>query len=252
MKQLTSPSRRLPCHRQQGFTLIELMIASTVALFLIGGLLMMVQSTRNAFQTQNQLAQFQDNERLAMTFVAEVIESTGYFPNPRLYTSTAVMPVAGVFAAPGQAVFGTSNALAPGDTVTVRFGAAQNDNIFNCRGTINAVAPFDTFVNRFWVDNTVPANPVLTCTFSSSVANVNVPLVNGVKMLKIWYGIKRNPADTQSCADTYLNASQMLAADWNNVCTVKITVSFINPLNAAATIDITRVVAVMNTAGVNS
>jgi hypothetical protein len=45
----------------------------------------------------------------------------------------------------------------------------------------------------------------------------------------------------------------MLAADWSNVCTVRVTVSFINPLRPAApTIDITRIIAVMNTAGVNS
>ena len=55
---------------------------------------------------------------------------------------------------------------------------------------------------------------------------VPVPLVNGVKNLKILYGVKRNPVDTLSCADTYLNANQMAPVDWNNVCTVKVTVSF--------------------------
>ena len=143
--------------RQAGLTLIELMIAVAVASFLIGGVLVMVQSTRNTFATQNLLAQLQDNERLVMTFMAEVVEAAGYYPNPRLYTSTTVLPVAGVFAAAGQAVFGTQNAVAPGDTVTIRYGAALNDNVFNCRGTTNTgVAPFDTFVNRFWVNNAVP------------------------------------------------------------------------------------------------
>lgn len=238
---------------QRGFTLIELMIATTVALFLIGGVLKMVQSTRNTFDAQNKLAQFQDNVRLVMTFVAEVVESTGYFPDPKNNTSAAVMPIASVFTAPGQAVYGTSNAVAPGDRLTIRYGAAQNDNVFNCRGTKNtAVFPYDTFVNTFFVDNTVPANPVLTCTFSSNVTPaINVPLVNGVRNLQIQYGIKRNPINTQSCADTYLKGNQMLAADWSNVCTVKVTVSFINPFFPAKTIDVIRVIAVMNTAGVN-
>jgi len=239
--------------RQSGLTLIELMIAVAVASFLIGGVLMMVQSTRNTFATQNLLAQLQDNERLVMTFMAEVIESAGYYPNPRLYTSTTVLPVAGVFAAAGQAVFGTQNAVAPGDTVTIRYGAELNDNVFNCRGTTNTgVAPFDTFVNRFWVNNAVPANPILTCTFASSLGATDVPLVNGVSSLQISYGVKRNPLNTQSCADTYLRASQMLAVDWSNVCTVKVTVLFINPLNPAQTIPVTRVMTVMGTAGVNS
>jgi type IV pilus assembly protein PilW len=248
-----APNTRIASSRLRGFTLIELMIAITVAVFLIGGLLMMVQSTRNTFAAQNQLAQLQDNERLVLTFMTEVIESAGYFPNPGVNTSTAVLPVAPSFAA-GQAVAGTGafTAAVPGDTVSIRYGAGPNDDIFNCRGTKNAVAPYDTFVNTFSVS---PAG-VLTCTFSSGAVplpGVPVPLVNGVKTMAILYGIKRNPADTQSCADTYLDATQMAPVDWSNVCTVKVTVSFINPLDPnKPTIDITRVIAVMNTAGVNS
>jgi len=71
--------------------------------------------------------------------------------------------------------------------------------------------------------------------------------------LTILYGIKRNIADTGSCADTYLNASQMLAADWSNVCSVNVTISFINPISPAGPpIKIQRVIATMNAAGVNS
>ena len=106
MKDTAPQIHRIAAGRQRGFTLIELMIAITVAIFLVGGLLMMVQSTRNTFASQNQLAQLQDNERLVLTFMTEVIESAGYFPNPKLYTSAAVLPIAPSFAAPGQAVSG--------------------------------------------------------------------------------------------------------------------------------------------------
>jgi type IV pilus assembly protein PilW len=256
MKHLMSHALRLVPQRQRGFTLIELMIAVLIALFLIGGLLMMVQSTRNTFATQTQLAQLQDNERLVMTFMAEVIESAGYFPNPNLNINTTVMPAAVPFAAAGQAVFGTYNAAPPGDSVTVRYGAGPNntDNIFNCRGTTNTTGAIDTFVNTFSVDNTNVNNPVLTCTFSSNAIpppGVKVPLVNGVTKLRILYGIKRNPISTLSCTDTYLNAFQMLAADWNNVCSVNLQVEFKNPIIPAKPITITRVIAVMNAAGVN-
>jgi len=240
----------------RGFTLIELMVAITLGIFLVGGLLMMVQSTRSAFGNQQLLAQLQDNERLVMTFMAEVVESTGYFPNPALYSSTNVfLAPSGVFATPGQAVFGTYNAVAPGDTVTIRYAAGLNDNVFNCRGLTNtAVGPYDVFVNKFWVDNTNPNNPVLTCTVSSTViAPTNVPLVNGVQSLSIQYGVKRSIADTGSCADTYLLANQMLVSDWPNVCSINVTISFTNPLNPAGPpIPIRRVIATMNAAGVNS
>jgi len=159
------------------------------------------------------------------------------------------------FATAGQGVYGTYTAAAPGDTVTIRYGALLNDNIFNCAGTQNtASGPYDVFVNKFWVDSvTDPLNPVLKCTFTPTSTNVakTVPLVNGVKKLVILYGVKRSATNTGSCADTYLNASQMAAADWTEVCSVSITATFVNPLTAAV-ITVNRVVAVMNWAGVNT
>lgn len=239
--------RRRVTRNARGFTLVELMIAVAIALFLIGGILTLVQSTRNAFATQNALSQFQDNERLTMTFMAEVIESAGYFPSPQTYTVGAVLPPNALFPVAGQSVIGT-----PGDTITVRFGAALNDNVFACNGTQNlGVAPYDVFTSQFYVDN---VNQRLMCTASNlGGPSPPVPLVNNVTNLTAVYGVKRSPADTQSCTDTYLTTAQMLASDWPNVCSVTVTVTFLNPLGAALPpVTITRVIAVMNTAGVNS
>jgi len=244
--------------RSRGFTLIELMIAITVAVFLIAGLLAMVQSTRNAFGNQNLLAQLQDNQRLAMTFMAEVVETAGYFPDP-VHNTSSVLPAVGTTFAIGQAVTGTTGPVAPGvgDTVTIRYAAALNDNVFNCKGLTNTTLPLDVFVDKFWVNNTVPSNPVLTCTVSSTAINpaVDIPLVNGVQNLTVSYGVKRSAADTGSCADTYLKASQMLTADWTAVCTINLSITFTNPIKQPGlplTITITRVIAVMSAAGVNS
>ncbi|HWW29003.1 MAG TPA: PilW family protein [Steroidobacteraceae bacterium] len=264
MNTFTTHSRNSADPAQRGFTLIELMVAITLGIFLIGGLLMMVQSTRDAFGKQQLLAQLQDNERLVMTFMADVVESAGYFPNPVLNLNTTIFPGLFViphggqqFVTPGQAVYGTSNAVAPGDTVTIRYAAAPNDNVFNCRGTINTTGATDVFVNTFWVNAANPNNPVLTCTVSSAngaFATADVPLVNGVQNLTILYGVKRSVADTGSCADTYLKASEMiLANDWINVCSINVSISFINPLQPAGLpIVIQRVIATMNAAGVNS
>jgi type IV pilus assembly protein PilW len=233
--------------RARGFTLVELMIAVAIALFLIGGILTLVQSTRSAFATQTALSQFQDNQRLTMTFMAEVIESAGYFPSPNLNTVGAVLPPTAPFTVTGQGVLGTV-----GDTITVRFGAAQNDNVFGCNGAQNLlVAPYDVFISAFSVD---PVKQQLVCTFTSSVVPpTSVVLVNGVTNLQAVYGIKRSPADTGSCTDTYLTTGQMLATDWPNVCSITVTVTFVNPVNAAAApVTVTRVIAVMNAAGVNS
>jgi len=244
--------------RDHGFTMVELLIAITLAVFLCGGALTIVARTKSTFVAQNQLAQLQDNIRLSMTFMAEIIESGGYYPNPASNTAAAAMPAItapATFAA-GQPFLGTYSATGAGDTVTVRFGAGNGDNIFGCTGATNTtVSPLDTYINQFWVQTAVSVGqqPQLMCTFTHGTTTAPaIPLITGVSKLAVLYGVKRNSTDTGTCTDTYLNASQMLAADWTAVCAVKVTVTYINPLNAAAPITITRVIAVMNAAGVNS
>jgi type IV pilus assembly protein PilW len=239
---------KTPNHAR-GFTLIELMIAVTISAFLMLGILKVMQTTNGTFNAQNQLAQLQDNERLVMAFVSEIIESAGYYPSPQTYAATNVMPAVGPFASNGQALWGTLNGGSPGDTLQVRFGAGLNDNVFGCQGNQNTtVAPYDTFTNVFYL-----SNGALWCGFNSTGSNPGPAiLVTGVTNLRFVYGVKRNPADTGSCTDTYLNGAQMLAADWLAVCSVKMTVTFANPVNPANPITITRVIAVMNAAGVNT
>ena len=52
---------------QRGFTLVELMIALLIALFLIGGLVTLVGAMKITFANQNGLSQLQESERMAMT-----------------------------------------------------------------------------------------------------------------------------------------------------------------------------------------
>src|SRR5450755_617135 len=117
--------------RQSGFTMIELMVALIIGLFLLGGLLTLVQDNRRSFSNQNQLSQLQDSERLAMTMMTDVIQAAGYFPDPTQYTASLQIPAAGTMLA-GQGMLG-----APGDSITVRYATASGDGIVNCIGVPN-------------------------------------------------------------------------------------------------------------------
>ena len=77
---------------QLGFTLVELMITVAIALFLLGGLVTILQNVRSAYNNQQSLSQLQDQQRFAMTVITDVIQAGGYFPDPVAWTPTSSLP----------------------------------------------------------------------------------------------------------------------------------------------------------------
>src|SRR5258708_10660938 len=92
---------------QRGYTLIEIMIALLVALFLLAGLGTLVAGTRRTGSNQMSLAQLQDEQRLAMSMLNDVIQNTGYFDSNTYYT------VADAFKTSVTTTGGTTNITLP-------------------------------------------------------------------------------------------------------------------------------------------
>ena len=69
-----------PSRSQTGFTLVELMIAILIGLFLTGGLLTLTGAMKRTGKVQTGLDLLHDNQRLASTIMTDVIQSAGYFP----------------------------------------------------------------------------------------------------------------------------------------------------------------------------
>jgi type IV pilus assembly protein PilW len=261
----TQTVRRRDC-RQQGFTLVELSVAVLIGLFLLGGLLTLVQDMRRTFGNQNQLGQMQDNERLAMTLITDVVQAAGYYPNPTFYVASTALPSQGAFPmlAAGQGIAGTHNAAPPGDTIWVQYLTALNDGVINCTGGTNTVAANLVYVNKFSADAlgnlNCQVNGPPTVPLISPSGATGAPLSGGVTNLQILYGVKTNFAIANNNADTYLNATQMNAslANWSNLICVKVTLTFDNSAlfksqpGQPATIQFTRVITVMSRGGVNT
>ncbi len=215
-------------HGSRGFTLPELMVALLIGLFLLGALLTVVQDNRRTFSSQNQLSQLQDSERLAMSLMTDVIQSSGYFPNPVANTLTTLLPASGAMAA-GQPMTGTTNAAFPGDTITVRYATSSGDGIINCSGSSNTTGAVQTYSNTFSVVVNAAGVSQLVCTMNGTA----YALVNNVAKLSVLYGV--NTAGTGSNVDTYMTAAQVQAAgNWNNVVSAQVTLTFLNPLYSAA------------------
>ncbi len=84
-----------PRPRMRGFTLVELMVTIAIALFLLGGLVMIVQNVRQTYGNQQSLAQLQDAQRFAMTVITDVVQAAGYFPTPATETRHVLVPSGG-------------------------------------------------------------------------------------------------------------------------------------------------------------
>jgi type IV pilus assembly protein PilW len=235
--------------------LLEIMIAMSIGLFLLGALVTIVQSNKAVFLNQNQLVQLQDSERMAMTLMAEVIQAAGYFPDPTFNTVGGTLIASGAFAN-GQAITGVSNA-GPLDTISVRYMTAPLDGILNCSGVPNpnpAGGANILYVNQFNVAVTagVPGGQLI-CTVTTVAGTTAYTLVNGVTNLRVFYGVKTNVAAAGNNADTYLLASQMTAANFSSVITVMVQLTFNNPLAAQPgqppSITLQRVINLMNQSG---
>jgi type IV pilus assembly protein PilW len=252
--------------RARGFTLVELMIALVIGLFIAGGLFTLVQAMKRTTTMQAGLSNLQDNERMAMSLIANVVQSAGFYPNPLLNSSStfflaAASPgtyTAGQTMTAGQSMSGVD--VSGSSKLVSRYTSAGADTVLSCTGSTSATQVTWTATMR--VDT---ANKNLVCDlYDGTVFTQTIPLVTGVESMQIVYGVKTQGGSLYNSADTYLTAAQVTAGGfWGAILSVRVTVNFTNPLknqagqstvqgNAGATLPLTRVITVMNATGVDT
>ena len=253
MSPLTQSSIAARGPDQRGFTLVELMVTVAIALFLLFGLFSIVQNVRVTYANQQLLAQLEDAQRLAMVMMTDVTQEAGYYPNPVLYSATDLIATGAFQSTQGISGTHANGVNPPGDTLSVRYETASGDGTLNCSGTSNTSGAALVYTNTFSV-----VGGQLMCSVNGAAA---LPLVTGVTNLQVLYGVKRNFGIAGNDVDTYLTANQMANADWLNLTSVTITLTFVNPLSATTgitttegvnqppTVSFTRVIDVMSRTG---
>ncbi len=204
-------------HRQHGTSLIEILIAMVIGLFILGAVAVVFVNMQKTFTSQDQLAQLQDNQRLAQTILTNTVQSAGYFPDPKVNTQLTALTGASGVVAPGQVISGTSGAGTSSDTLTTQFATASGDGVMNCLGQSNTGGSQLVYVNTLSVN----ANNELQCAVNGQAP---VSLVSGVSSLTVLYG---TDTDNDGNNDSYLTATQVAAAGkWSAVHAVKVTLNF--------------------------
>ena len=193
--------------------MIEIMISLSIALFLMTGLFSLFLSTKQNSVAQSALSQLQDDQRMAMNLLAIIIQQAGYFPNPQALTVATAFPVDATFLGEGQSVFGTDGAP---QQISIRFVAAA-DFSMDCNGRLN---PSGTNVTNTFA---IVSNE-LTCAVNAGAAR---SLVAGISALSAQYGVD---PDATGSVSQYLNPGQMTTALWQSVRSVRVTLTFLNPL----------------------
>ena len=65
-------------NRQSGLSLVELLIAMTIGLFLLAGITTSYLSSKKTSIKRDQYSQLEDNGRLALEILTKTLEHTGY------------------------------------------------------------------------------------------------------------------------------------------------------------------------------
>lgn len=234
---------------QRGMSLISLMVALAIGIFLLAGLFQIWYQTRSTFSAQSLLAQLQDNQRMALTAMANTVQSGGYYPVYLNYpahagtTYSAQMFTSATPIAAGQYIYGTHNTTTLADTLTVRFigdNTSADSTTLDCQGQSEATGTLVT--NTYQLD----ASSRLTC--STDGGNTFQPIVQGtLSSMVIRYGVDTLGDGT---ALEYQTADKV--ADWTRVLSVKIALTFNNPLygkpvgagQSATLPTVTRVIAI--------
>lgn len=249
---------RAPAPRQRGFTLVELMITVGIAVFLLFGLLKIVENLRTASINQNAITQLQDEQRFAMTVLTDAIQAGGFYSNPTT-DSTASFPSAPNSAPTAAFLAGAAFAgsHAPGvadnlaqDSIATRFITNTGYGPVLCNGTDTSLELNPTNYTVQFTVATNPAGSQLLCSVNGGAA---IPLVTGVTAMAIYYGVNRSAPNVNYNVDTYVTWDMMNAQDFFTVSSVRVVLTFANPLfpqaDQPATITMERVIEVMGRAG---
>jgi type IV pilus assembly protein PilW len=217
--------------RQQGVSLVEIMIGLTIGLFLLMGLSNLFVQSRGTYAYQQAQAGQQTNERLSTAILTTELQQAGYSDMTaiRILDRTAMFPATGLFGA-GEGITGTEATATvmvngvglqdfPSDTLRIRYW--DGPGIVDCVGI--PVPPATLSVDVISTDGVS-----LNCSTNGAAARGLLgdgqgPVNQQLRVLgmAIAYGIDSNGDDS---VDTYQRASGV--ADWGlvRVAEVELTI----------------------------
>lgn len=211
-----------------GFTLVELMVAMAISLFLLAALVQIMSGSTQTFRANQGLSRIQEGGRYAMEIIGRQIRSAGYHSENVSLTLGVDLtewplndPSIGTFAV--QGLDGAGDAP---DTLQLRYYIASNCSSSDCVPTPvaldnAAVNPDEWITVELAVDTDrslvarvfdQDGNPI-----HQPVSSEGLPLVDGVSDMQLTYGINDDGKLS------YASATSITAtANWPDVVSVRV------------------------------
>lgn len=192
-----------PRKHQQGLTLVELMVAATISLLLMAGVIQVFLSSNVSHNLQNGLGRLQENARAAMDILSLNISMAGYTITSGLTPAPATINTANTL----------DNATANTDLdFTVANGKASDVIDISYESTLdclNQAVAGNIATDRYYLDGTN-----LMCLGNGS-ATASI-IAEGIENMQILYG---EDNDSDGIANRYINAANIAA---NPIVSVRI------------------------------
>jgi type IV pilus assembly protein PilW len=185
----------------RGFTLVEVMIAIGIGLFLTAVVANLFVNSRSAYRTTDEISRMQENMRFAYQLLTRTVHLTGYRSSPNV----PAIGEDGLFTGAAVALDGTNDNVNGSDTLTIRYqgSGAPDGGVVDCSGA--EIAANQTVTNVFSIRPGQDGGLALFCDRSlvGSAEVTAFEIVPDVQAMHILYG-EDTDTPRDAVADRYV------------------------------------------------
>jgi type IV pilus assembly protein PilW len=219
-------------NKQKGFTLVEMMIAGIIGIFLMASLMNLFVTTNKSVGLSDAISKNQESGRFALEYMTRYIRLSGYSedfttsPPPILIPDPS--PAVIFKCSLGISCSENNAANAHGDRLAIPYVVFKSDQFRSCSGTVIGANQPDPAPGQlptplhvadvFWVSNAAQNNFELVCQSFDPQNNVPiddqpVSIISGVESFEFQIGIALQ--ENQRDAGRYINVETFQSSDPN-------------------------------------
>lgn len=229
-----------PKKNSAGFSLVELMIAMMLGLFLMSGIIQLFLSSSQTYSVVTSQSQSQESGRFGLFFLTRSLRHAGYWgeaATKKQFNAHDVFETDAI-------IFGNNNdssiaeVLNGTDELYVRMTGAEDSNIQTCLG--ESLAQHKIAIDRYFIAPPQIGEKAPSLFCSSQVYNIDTttyeitspdpsapviakvqPLLNGIENMQILYGIDTSN-DAGEATTTYVTADTIPPNKWSTIRAIKV------------------------------